>query len=70
MILAGHSYAGIVVTGVADRIPDRIQQLVYVDSAPFADGMAMTDLYPPDALAALRQTVDEFGEGWRWPSRI
>ena len=27
----------------------------------------MTDLYPPDALAALRQTVDEIGEGWRWP---
>ena len=29
--------------------------------------MAATDLYPPDALAALRQTVDESGEGWRWP---
>jgi pimeloyl-ACP methyl ester carboxylesterase len=67
VILAGHSYAGIVVTGVADRIPDRIQQLVYVDSAPFADGMAMTDLYPPDALAALRQAVDQTGDGWRWP---
>ena len=67
IILAGHSYAGIVVTGVADRIPDRIEQLVYVDSAPFADGMAMVDLYPPDALAALRQTVDQAGDGWRWP---
>src|ERR671916_3458897 len=67
VILAGHSYAGIVVTGVADRIPDRIEQLVYVDSAPFADGMAMTDLYPPDALAALQQTVDQAGDGWRWP---
>jgi pimeloyl-ACP methyl ester carboxylesterase len=67
VILAGHSYAGIVITGVADRIPDRIQQLVYVDSAPLADGMAMTDLYPPDALAALRQTVNESGEGWLFP---
>src|SRR5918994_1872360 len=67
IILAGHSYAGTVVTGVADRIPDRISQLVYVDSAPLADGMAMTDLYPPDALAALRQTVDEFGKGWLYP---
>jgi len=67
VILTGHSYAGGVVTGVADRIPDRIQQLVYVDSAPFTDGMAMTDLYPPDALAALRQTVDESGEGWLYP---
>ena len=65
VILAGHSYAGTVVTGVADRIPDRIHQLVYVDSAPLADGMAATDLYPPDALAAMRQTVDQAGEGWR-----
>src|SRR5215207_4975861 len=67
VILAGHSYAGSVITGVADRIPDRVDQLVYVDSAPLADGMAMTDLYPPDALAALRQTVDESGEGWLYP---
>jgi pimeloyl-ACP methyl ester carboxylesterase len=67
VILAGHSYAGSVITGVADRIPDQIQQLVYVDSAPLADGMAMTDLYPPDALAALRQSVDQTGNGWRWP---
>jgi pimeloyl-ACP methyl ester carboxylesterase len=67
VILAGHSYAGTVITGVADRIPDRVDQLVYVDSAPLAGGMAITDLYPPDALAALRQTVDESGEGWLYP---
>ena len=67
VILAGHSYAGIVVTGVADRIPDRIQQVVYVDSAPLADGMAMTDLYSPDALAVLRATVDQSGNGWLYP---
>ena len=67
VILAGHSYAGIVIPGVADRIPDRIQQLVYVDSAPLADGMAMVDLYPPEALAALRQTVAESGNGWLYP---
>ena len=67
VILAGHSYAGTVITGVADRIPDRVDQLVYVDSAPLADGMAMTDLYPPEALAALRQTVDASGDGWLFP---
>jgi pimeloyl-ACP methyl ester carboxylesterase len=67
VILAGHSYAGSVVTGVADRNPARVDHLVYVDSAPFTDGMAMTDLFPPDALAALRQTVDESGEGWLYP---
>jgi pimeloyl-ACP methyl ester carboxylesterase len=67
VILGGHSYAGIVVTGVADRIPDRVSQLVYVDSAPLGNGMAMVDLFPPDALAALRQTIDESGEGWLYP---
>jgi pimeloyl-ACP methyl ester carboxylesterase len=67
VILAGHSYAGTVITGVADSIPDRVEQLVYIDSAPLADGMAMTDLYPPDALAALGRAVDESGEGWLYP---
>ena len=66
-ILAGHSYAGTVVTGVADRVPERIAQLVYVDSAPLADGMAMTDLYQPDRLEALQRSVDTAGDGWRWP---
>lgn len=67
VILAGHSYAGIVITGVADRIPERLAQLVYVDSAPLANGMAMTDLFPPEALAGIQQAVDDFGDGWRLP---
>jgi pimeloyl-ACP methyl ester carboxylesterase len=67
VILVGHSYAGIVVTGVADRIPERIATVVYLDSAPLADGQAMTDLYPPEALAAVEQEVTEQGDGWRWP---
>jgi len=37
VVLAGHSYAGIVVTGVADRRPDRIARVVYVDSGPAPD---------------------------------
>ncbi len=67
VILAGHSYAGTVITGVADRVPERIAYLVYVDSAPLADGMAMTDLYPPEALSGIQRTVDEAGDGWRLP---
>lgn len=55
VILAGHSYAGTVVTGVADRIPERIGQLVYLDSAPLANGQAMTDLYPAEGLATLER---------------
>jgi pimeloyl-ACP methyl ester carboxylesterase len=67
VILVGHSYSGIVVTGVADRIAERLSQLVYIDSAPFADGQAFVDVYPPEGLAALQKTVDQFGDGWRFP---
>jgi pimeloyl-ACP methyl ester carboxylesterase len=67
VILVGHSYSGIVVTGVADRIPDRLAQLVFIDSAPFADGMAFMDVSPPEAQTALQRTVDESGDGWLYP---
>jgi pimeloyl-ACP methyl ester carboxylesterase len=32
VVLVGHSYGGMVITGVADRVPDRIRRLVYVDA--------------------------------------
>jgi len=32
VILVGHSYGGMVITGVADRVPDRINRLVYLDA--------------------------------------
>ena len=67
VILAGHSYAGTVVTGVADRIPERLARVVFVDSAPLADGMAMTDLFPPEALAGMKETVERYGDGWKLP---
>ena len=67
VILAGHSYAGTVVTGVADRVPDRVSLVVFVDSAPLANGMAMTDLFPPEALAGMQETVERYGDGWKLP---
>ena len=67
VILAGHSYAGTVITGVADRVPERLSQLVYVDSAPLPNGVAMLDLYAPEAQAGLQQTVARFGDGWLFP---
>jgi pimeloyl-ACP methyl ester carboxylesterase len=32
VILVGHSYGGMVITGVADRIPERIKHLIYIDA--------------------------------------
>jgi pimeloyl-ACP methyl ester carboxylesterase len=44
VILCGHSYAGMVITGVADRLPERIASLVYVDAFVPNDGDAWWDL--------------------------
>ena len=38
IILCGHSYAGLVITGVADKIPNRIYALVYIDAYTPKDG--------------------------------
>src|SRR5262245_5773513 len=38
VVLIGHSYAGMVVSGVADRIPERIAALLYVDAFVPEDG--------------------------------
>jgi pimeloyl-ACP methyl ester carboxylesterase len=65
--LAGHSYAGVVITQVADQIPERIAKLIYVDCAPAADGVALTDFYSPETLAKFEKIVSEEGEGWRLP---
>src|SRR5687768_4282986 len=38
VILVGHSGGGVVATGAADRVPDRLSRVVYLDSAPLPDG--------------------------------
>jgi pimeloyl-ACP methyl ester carboxylesterase len=64
VILVGHSYGGNVITGVADRVPERIQQLVYLDAATPADGESSGDSFP-----GRRQQIEEqarqSGDGWK-----
>jgi pimeloyl-ACP methyl ester carboxylesterase len=65
--LAGHSYAGVVITEVADRIPEKIAKLIYVDSAPLPDGVAHADFYSPEQLEKFEKSMAENGGGWRLP---
>jgi pimeloyl-ACP methyl ester carboxylesterase len=44
IILVGHSYGGMVITGVADRLPDRIRRLVYLDAFLPNDGESAMSL--------------------------
>ena len=59
VVLAGHSYGGMVVTGVADRVPGRIAHLVYLDALLPADGQSVMDMDGSEQLKAL--TVED---GW------
>jgi len=46
VILVGHSYGGMVITGVADRAPSRVGHLVYLDAATPSDGQSLADVTP------------------------
>jgi pimeloyl-ACP methyl ester carboxylesterase len=68
VVLVGHSYAGVVITGVADRRPDRLAALVYLDSSPLPAGLAIADVQSEEQRAQQRRSVQEDGDGWRWPA--
>jgi pimeloyl-ACP methyl ester carboxylesterase len=67
VILVGHSYGGIVITGVADRVPERLAHLVYLDAFVPRDGEAAVDLTPIGKHDFERRVHAE-GDGWRLPS--
>jgi len=47
VVLVGHSYGGMVITGVADRVPDRIRRLVYVDALLPENGENVDSIISP-----------------------
>jgi pimeloyl-ACP methyl ester carboxylesterase len=65
VVLLGHSYAGIVVTGAADRVPERLAKVVYLESGPVPDGASYLDMEEPAARERDQQQVAETGDGWR-----
>jgi pimeloyl-ACP methyl ester carboxylesterase len=67
VVLLGHSYGGHVVTGAADRIPERISCLVYLDTAPLPEGASLIEKFPPELRKRTEEQVWELGEGWKFP---
>ncbi len=64
VVLVGHSFAGLVVAGVADRMPERIGTLLFLDAARPAKGVrkpqgGMADDY-------VMKEVNRRGDGWRF----
>ena len=67
VILCGHSYGGMVITGVADQIPERLAALVYLDALVPEDGQSAFDVLQPERAEAFRQGAEAHGDGWRVP---
>ena len=67
VILVGHSYGGMVATGVADRAPERIAHLVYVDAFAPRDGQSLLDLQDEATRVRVREGAKNEGEGWKIP---
>ncbi len=60
-VLVGHSYGGMVATGVADRVPERVKHLVYLDAFVPANGQSLLDLRGPAPRPAAAASQ---GENW------
>ena len=74
VILVGHAYAGMVITGVAEVCPQRLDHLVYVNGVVPRDGEAMVDqldaVRGPDFTARVRAAIDNREEFLRPPSTV
>jgi pimeloyl-ACP methyl ester carboxylesterase len=66
IVLLGHSYGGIIARHVADRMPERIRLLVYLDAFVPDDGKTLND-YVPDRGKAVRELALAKGDGWKIP---
>lgn len=68
VVLVGHSYGGMVITGVADRLADRLAAVVYLDALLPEDGRSVLDLQPAERRDSILEEVAASG-GWLWPPR-
>jgi pimeloyl-ACP methyl ester carboxylesterase len=67
VVLCGHSYGGMVVTGIADRVPHRIRALVYLDAFVPEDGENLIQHIPSEQAAGLMEGMKAVGDGWKMP---
>ena len=67
VVLVGHSYGGMVITGVADQAAERVAHLCYLDAFVPEDGQALADLVGPAIIAAAREKAHLSSDGSRVP---
>ena len=67
VILVGISGGGMAITGAAERVPERIGHLIYLDAFAPQDGQSIGDMMGPEMLAGFHQAAQAYGDGWRVP---
>ena len=65
VVLVGHSYGGMVATGVAAAARDRIRHLIYLDAFVPRAGQSLLDLQKPDHRTRVIAAAISHGQGWR-----
>lgn len=65
VILCGHSYGGMVISGVADKVCEKIRALVYLDAVVPEDGACLMDYLGKDEVKRFREGARQQGEGVR-----
>lgn len=67
VVLIGHSYGGMVATGIADRADGRVAKLIYLDAFAPKDGQSLFQLVGAETEAKMRAGAAA-GDGWRVPA--
>jgi len=65
VILVGHSYAGMVITAVAEREAQRLKHLVYLDAFVPQDGESLSSFIPAEFMEPIKTKTELEGDGWR-----
>ena len=65
IVLCGHSYGGMVITGVAERATERIDTLVYLDAFVPESGQSVLQLMGSERAQSIREQASRTGDGWR-----
>ena len=68
IILVGHSFSGSVISGVADKLKDRIQKLIYFDAVILKDGQKPFDIAPKELVKQRIELAKRFGNGISIPA--
>ena len=61
VVLVGHSFSGPVITAIADRMPERLRHLVYLDAMVLQSGQSAVDTAPPALIAGYRDRAAASG---------